>query len=123
MREVLNQEEVLISDESLLWDFSDWLGYDIEDALRPGTRPGYFVFKEKKFYRGRGALDDMHKKRDEPKEIEALPTGHFRKEIIDRTLEVFGVDISSVFDKYLPEVFQFISARLPTEKRATLFRR
>jgi len=40
--------------------------------------------------------------------------------VIQKALNVFGVDISTVFDLYLPDVFHHIATHMPEEARARL---
>lgn len=119
---VLNCEEALISDESCIWDFRDIFSYDIEDAIGPASRPGFYVFKKKKFLLGEQrafSLEDIQRLRAQipDEEIEAEPT-YFRRDITLKTLEIFGVDIGPVFDRPLPEVLHYILVQMPDLKRS-----
>ena len=121
---IFDQEDALVvTDESRLWDFANWGSYDIESALRPGSSAGHFVFKKKKSFT-RAEFAAYRSARREGltlpfEEIEAEPT-YFRRDVVRKTQDVFGVDISSVFDRELPEVFLFVASHMPLTKRVML---
>ena len=115
--EVLNHPEALITNESKRRDFSS---FDTEDAVGPGSRPGTFIFRYRVVRKGRAPWKpDWHKDDPENYEEREIETeaSLWRQEVVQRTKDIFGVDISAVLDKPLPEVFQFIARSLPQESR------
>ncbi|MBS0619364.1 MAG: hypothetical protein JSR44_14345 [Spirochaetes bacterium] len=102
LEEVLDHPEALVTDLSTLHDFCD---YDAEKAIGPGKKSGTFRFRIRRRLSTNADWEEI--------EIET-EAKFFRKDIIERTRTVFGVDITSVFDLRLPEIFRFIAAHKPS---------
>jgi hypothetical protein len=116
---ILGHPEALVTDESLL---SDFCLFDSDRAVRPGKRTGYFVFKLRRLKKGIQPGLSAHLDPENFEEFEtetrAIP---FRRSIIRKVLRHTGVDITSVYDSRIPEVFQFIAANMPENYRRRLF--
>ena len=94
------QMEACISDESYISDFHD-LFSDSSKAI--GEEGEYYIFK-RKWKRG------FEKKwRVDIEKIPKKKCLDYKKLYINRTKEIFGVDISEVYDRPIPEVLYFIS--------------
>lgn len=100
LEKILDCPEALITDESRLRDFSS---FDAENAIGPGKKPGTFLFRQK-FRRG------PFVNKDAPWDIREIevPARHFKPDIVAKVRLAYGVDITHVFEKPLPEVLQFI---------------
>lgn len=109
LKQVLDIDGALVTDESKI---SDFLSDSIDKAVGPGKEPGTMKFAWKKYIGPRGTLSSYRKTAHDPTiwqdvEFETEP-GMGRKDVIVKTIEVFGVDISSVYATYLVDVLLFI---------------
>ena len=114
---LLHHPEALVSDESLIWDFCV---EDADRAISPALRPHYYIF-ERTFRRGPFNIENLNDKskwETERYEAKALP---FKKMVTRKILRHTGVDITPIFDEYLPVIFHFIATNIPEENRKKIF--
>lgn len=109
---LLRHPDALVSDLSLLRDFSI---NDSDDAISPGSKPGYYIF-ERTFRRG--PLNSRTKWKTERYETRAYPVRRMFIRKVKRHLEV---DITSVYDKPFPDLCDFILKNIPDTYRKKLF--
>lgn len=105
LEKILDQPEALVTDSSLLCDFSPI--NDIEYSVGPGSKPGFYKFEQKFFRGGINHPDFRNRSKWSLHEWEAEGV-HWRRSIIEKTRLVFGVDISTVFDLNLCEIILYI---------------
>jgi hypothetical protein len=103
LKNVLDHEEALVTDESYLSNFSPM--EDVDKADGPGSKPGFYKFKLR-FFRGNFS-ERKDQTKWQTKEWEAQGI-QWRLQVIEKTKQVFGVDITTVFDLTFPEIIQHI---------------
>ncbi|MGA3212858.1 MAG: hypothetical protein ABSD20_16245 [Terriglobales bacterium] len=116
---LLRHPEALVTDESRLWDFcSD----DSDEAKRPGSKPGYFIFEHRYFKHSKVGANRRNPEHFETMVIEsrAVP---FKRTTIRKIFRHTGVDITPVFDEYLYVVLQYLADHISEEARERTLRR
>jgi hypothetical protein len=119
---VLDHPEAIVTDLTVIRHFTS---YDIEDSIGKGTKPGHYLFKQRVWRKVNpdGSIN-LHKPKsvdDYKEEIIEVKAIHERKWIIRKCRRVFGVDISDVYDKNIPEVMLYIMKHIRKEMLESIF--
>jgi len=104
---ILRHPEALVSDESLLWDFCV---HDSKDG-RPSGRGPLWCFFKTQWRKGDSNWQE--------KTIEARAVP-FKAMTVRKIVRHTGVDVTPVFDKFLPEIFIYIRTNMPERYRRKL---
>lgn len=105
MVRVLGIEKWMVSSLSSLGDM--WPANDIECARGLGKTPGTFQFK----------TIWVDSEGEEGEEVWVEIPKNFRRKVIVKTLEIFGVNPAGKIDGYLVDLFQFLDENMPDDKR------
>jgi len=99
--------EFLVTDESILRDFGP--REDIERAKGPSGKLGNFIFEDR-WQRKNIKSGPLSGVKITQWEAQGIP---WRKIITERTMKIFRVDITNVFDKPIYEILEHILENLP----------
>jgi len=122
LSKVLGFEGAMITDLSRISHFFRW---QPEIAVRKGKVPGTYVFRSKSYVgpsvsikedQGRYFREHKDPKNWVEKECELEPDPS-KQEIIQKTKDVFGVDISSVYDGFIVDILLHIAKNFVPGKK------
>lgn len=121
--DVLGIDGALWTDETYISDFT-FFSYDIRKAVREGSKQGLFVFQYRVYIGPPGLAlkrDRKNKNNWEIREVEA-EAKDVRGDIIRKAEDVFGVNITEVYDKYLTDIIMYIISNLSAASLDLLYK-
>lgn len=113
-------EKVIGIEDGAMWTdltlIHDFTSEDFRDADREGSKPGFYIFSFKRYIGPKPFNRESRKEAKNWELVEYEAEGKDVKgDIIRKAEELFGVNITEVYDQYLVEVLTYIVANMSEE--------